>query len=73
MVVPFKVSLSLGLNFILQLNNVSLFNGSANIVPKILDTGTSAFVPVPEEAANSQVTGLLAVEHLYHQRADQSC
>lgn len=53
--------LSLGLDFTLQLNNVSLFNGSANIVPKILETGMSASVPFPKEAANSQVTGLLAV------------
>ncbi|KAJ6669788.1 hypothetical protein lerEdw1_000337 [Lerista edwardsae] len=50
-----QVFLSLGLNFILQLKNVSLFNGSANIVPKVLETGTSVSVPVPKEAANSQV------------------
>ncbi|XP_053146642.1 adhesion G-protein coupled receptor V1 isoform X4 [Hemicordylus capensis] len=50
-----QVFLFLGLNFTLELNNVSLFNGSANIVPKILETAMSASFPVPEEAANSQV------------------
>ncbi|XP_077203699.1 adhesion G-protein coupled receptor V1 isoform X3 [Paroedura picta] len=50
-----QVFLFLGLNFILELNNVSLFNGHANIVPKILETAGSVSLPVPKEAANSQV------------------
>ncbi|XP_060091685.1 adhesion G-protein coupled receptor V1 isoform X3 [Heteronotia binoei] len=50
-----QVFLFLGLNFTLKLNNVSLFNGRANIVPKILETAISVSLPVPKEAANSQV------------------
>ncbi|XP_015282612.1 PREDICTED: G-protein coupled receptor 98 [Gekko japonicus] len=50
-----QVFLFLGLNFTLELNNVSLFNGHANIVPKILETAISVSLPVPKEAANSQV------------------
>nr|XP_056705119.1 adhesion G-protein coupled receptor V1 [Euleptes europaea] len=50
-----QVFLPLGLNFTLELNNVSLFNGRANIVPKIVETAISVSLPVPKEAANSQV------------------
>ncbi|XP_061478182.1 adhesion G-protein coupled receptor V1 isoform X3 [Rhineura floridana] len=50
-----QVFLFLGLNFTLELNNVTLFNISANIVPKLLETAMSVSVPVPKEAANSQV------------------
>lgn len=61
MILFFKVFLGLGLNFTLELNNVSLSNGSANIVPKILKTAMSASLPVPKEAANSQVSRHTAV------------
>ncbi|XP_054843539.1 adhesion G-protein coupled receptor V1 [Eublepharis macularius] len=50
-----QVFLFLGLNFTLELNNVSLFNVHANTVPKILQTAISVSLPVPREAANSQV------------------
>ncbi|XP_077792347.1 adhesion G-protein coupled receptor V1 isoform X2 [Podarcis muralis] len=50
-----QVFLFLGLNFTLKLNSVTLFNISANIVPKILNTAMSVSVPIPKEAANSQV------------------
>ncbi|NXU35332.1 GPR98 protein, partial [Drymodes brunneopygia] len=45
----------LGLNFTLELTNVSLARGSAKDVPKILGTAKSAVLLIPEEAANSQV------------------
>ncbi|NXH80376.1 GPR98 protein, partial [Edolisoma coerulescens] len=45
----------LGLNFTLELTNVSLVRGSANDVPKILGIAKSAVLLIPEEAANSQV------------------
>ncbi|XP_016160310.1 PREDICTED: G-protein coupled receptor 98 [Ficedula albicollis] len=44
-----------GLNFTLELTNVSLVRGSAKDVPKILGTAKSAVLLIPEEAANSQV------------------
>ncbi|XP_032297180.1 adhesion G-protein coupled receptor V1 isoform X2 [Coturnix japonica] len=47
--------LLLGLNFTLELINVSLVRESAKDVPKILETAKSAVVLVPAEAANSQV------------------
>ncbi|KAH0628079.1 hypothetical protein JD844_008789 [Phrynosoma platyrhinos] len=47
--------LFLGLNFTLKLSNVTLFNVSAKIVPKILETAMSVSVQIPMEAANSQV------------------
>ncbi|NXO18386.1 GPR98 protein, partial [Oriolus oriolus] len=45
----------LGLNFTLELTNVSLVRGSAKDVPKILGIAKSAALLIPEEAANSQV------------------
>ncbi|XP_030367415.1 adhesion G-protein coupled receptor V1 [Strigops habroptila] len=45
----------LGLNFTLELTNVSLVTGSAKDVPKILGKAKSTILLVPEEAANSQV------------------
>ncbi|KAF1420925.1 G-protein coupled receptor 98, partial [Spheniscus magellanicus] len=45
----------LGLNFTLELINVSLVRGSAKDVPKILGKAKSAVLLIPEEAANSQV------------------
>ncbi|NXB81784.1 GPR98 protein, partial [Donacobius atricapilla] len=45
----------LGLNFTLELTNVSLVKESAKDVPKILGIAKSAVLPIPEEAANSQV------------------
>ncbi|XP_058280172.1 adhesion G-protein coupled receptor V1 [Hirundo rustica] len=45
----------LGLNFTLELTNVSLVRGSAKDVPKILGIAKSAVLLIPEEAANSQV------------------
>uniref|UniRef100_A0A8C8RXK2 Adhesion G-protein coupled receptor V1 n=1 Tax=Pelusios castaneus TaxID=367368 RepID=A0A8C8RXK2_9SAUR len=51
-----KVFLLLGLNVTLELTNATLVNGSANYVPKIiLGAAKSATLPIPEEAANSQV------------------
>ncbi|XP_062985697.1 adhesion G-protein coupled receptor V1 [Elgaria multicarinata webbii] len=50
-----QVFLFLGLNFTLELNNVTLFNVSAKSVPKILETAMSVSLPIPKEAANSQV------------------
>ncbi|KAJ7335780.1 hypothetical protein JRQ81_013721, partial [Phrynocephalus forsythii] len=50
-----KVFLSLGLNITLELKGVTLFNVSANIVPKILETAKSVSLQIPGEAANSQV------------------
>ncbi|OXB72852.1 UNVERIFIED_CONTAM: hypothetical protein H355_000852 [Colinus virginianus] len=47
--------LSLGLNFTLELINVSLVRDSAKDVPKILEKAKSAVVLIPAEAANSQV------------------
>ncbi|NXX79900.1 GPR98 protein, partial [Urocolius indicus] len=47
--------LFLGLNFTLELINVSLVRGSAKDVPKILGKAKLAVLLVPEEAANSQV------------------
>ncbi|KAM4753534.1 adhesion G-protein coupled receptor V1 isoform 2-T3 [Cyanocitta cristata] len=47
--------ISLGLNFTLELTNVSLVRGRAKDVPKILGVAKSALVLIPEEAANSQV------------------
>ncbi|XP_071587409.1 adhesion G-protein coupled receptor V1 isoform X2 [Heliangelus exortis] len=47
--------LLLGLNFTLELTDVSLVSGSAKDVPKILGKAKSAVLLVPEEAANSQV------------------
>ncbi|XP_031463513.1 adhesion G-protein coupled receptor V1-like, partial [Phasianus colchicus] len=47
--------LLLGLNFTLELINVSLVRESAKDVPKILEKAKSAVVLVPAEAANSQV------------------
>ncbi|NWV48163.1 GPR98 protein, partial [Daphoenositta chrysoptera] len=47
--------ISLGLNFTLELTNVSLVRGSAKDVPKILGIAKSAVLLIPEEAANSQV------------------
>ncbi|XP_048148598.1 adhesion G-protein coupled receptor V1 isoform X11 [Corvus hawaiiensis] len=47
--------ISLGLNFTLELTNVSLVRGRAKDVPKILGIAKSALVLIPEEAANSQV------------------
>ncbi|KFP45759.1 G-protein coupled receptor 98, partial [Chlamydotis macqueenii] len=47
--------LFLGLNFTLELINVSLVGGSAKDVPKILGKAKSAVLLIPEEAANSQV------------------
>ncbi|XP_039423368.1 adhesion G-protein coupled receptor V1 isoform X14 [Corvus cornix cornix] len=47
--------ISLGLNFTLELTNVSLVRGRAKDVPKILEIAKSALVLIPEEAANSQV------------------
>ncbi|NXL95351.1 GPR98 protein, partial [Alectura lathami] len=47
--------LLLGLNFTLELTNVSLVSGSAKDLPKILGKAKSAVVLVPAEAANSQV------------------
>ncbi|XP_053910929.1 adhesion G-protein coupled receptor V1 [Cuculus canorus] len=47
--------LLVGLNFTLELTNVSLASGSAKDVPKILGEAKSAVLLVPEEAANSQV------------------
>ncbi|XP_051498511.1 adhesion G-protein coupled receptor V1 [Apus apus] len=47
--------LLLGLNFTLELTNVSLVSGSAKDVPKILGKAKSAVLLIPEEAANSQV------------------
>ncbi|NWT12625.1 GPR98 protein, partial [Vireo altiloquus] len=47
--------LLLGLNFTLELTNVSLIRGSAKDVPKILGIAKSAVLFIPEEAANSQV------------------
>uniref|UniRef100_A0A674GVY7 Adhesion G protein-coupled receptor V1 n=1 Tax=Taeniopygia guttata TaxID=59729 RepID=A0A674GVY7_TAEGU len=45
----------LGLNFTLELTNVSLVRGSAKDVPKILGIAKSAVLLIPAEAANSQV------------------
>ncbi|XP_054253432.1 adhesion G-protein coupled receptor V1 [Indicator indicator] len=45
----------LGLNFTLELLNVTLVGGSAKDVPKILGKAKSAVLLIPEEAANSQV------------------
>ncbi|NWX37327.1 GPR98 protein, partial [Notiomystis cincta] len=45
----------LGLNFTVELTNVSLVRGSAKDVPKILEIAKSAVLLIPEEAANSQV------------------
>ncbi|XP_066038594.1 adhesion G-protein coupled receptor V1 [Chamaea fasciata] len=50
-----KAFIQLGLNFTLELTNVSLVRGSAKDVPKILGIAKSAVLLVPEEAANSQV------------------
>ncbi|XP_010072004.1 PREDICTED: G-protein coupled receptor 98-like, partial [Pterocles gutturalis] len=50
-----QACLLLGLNFTLELTNVSLVGGSAKDVPKILAKAKSAVLPIPEEAANSQV------------------
>ncbi|NXA31973.1 GPR98 protein, partial [Eudromia elegans] len=47
--------LLLGLNFTLELINVSLARGGAKDVPKILENAKSAIVLIPEEAANSQL------------------
>ncbi|XP_032062639.1 adhesion G-protein coupled receptor V1 [Aythya fuligula] len=44
-----------GLNFTLELINVSLVKGGAKDVPKILGEAKSAVLLIPEEAANSQV------------------
>nr|XP_060635554.1 adhesion G-protein coupled receptor V1-like [Anolis sagrei ordinatus] len=51
----FTVFLFLGLNFTLELKNITLVNVSAKTVPKISETGMSVSIPVPKEAANSQV------------------
>ncbi|XP_058384943.1 adhesion G-protein coupled receptor V1 [Diceros bicornis minor] len=55
--VPVKsqVFLSLGSNFTLQLVTVMLIGGRFNGMPKILQEAKSAVLPVPENAANSQV------------------
>ncbi|XP_027733793.1 adhesion G-protein coupled receptor V1 isoform X6 [Empidonax traillii] len=45
----------LGLNFTLELTNVSLVRGSAKDVPKILGKAKSVVLLIPEEAANSQI------------------
>ncbi|NXF10740.1 GPR98 protein, partial [Smithornis capensis] len=45
----------LGLNFTLELTNVSLVKGSAKDVPKILGKAKSAVLLIPKEAANSEV------------------
>ncbi|KAM9251115.1 adhesion G-protein coupled receptor V1 [Cariama cristata] len=45
----------LGLNFTVELTNVSLVRGSAKDVPKILGKAKSTVLLIPEEAANSQV------------------
>ncbi|NXF82786.1 GPR98 protein, partial [Sclerurus mexicanus] len=50
-----QVFILLGLNFTLELTNVSLVRGSAKDVPKILGKAKSAMLLIPEEAANSQV------------------
>ncbi|NWU68697.1 GPR98 protein, partial [Pterocles burchelli] len=50
-----EACLLLGLNFTLELTNVSLVGGSAKDVPKILAKAKSTVLPIPEEAANSQV------------------
>ncbi|XP_074850311.1 adhesion G-protein coupled receptor V1 [Carettochelys insculpta] len=51
-----QVFLLLGLNVTLELSNASLINGSANYIPKItIGKAKSAILPIPEEAANSQV------------------
>ncbi|XP_060617754.2 adhesion G-protein coupled receptor V1 isoform X2 [Anolis sagrei] len=50
-----QVFLFLGLNFTLELKNITLVNVSAKTVPKISETGMSVSIPVPKEAANSQV------------------
>ncbi|XP_069736689.1 adhesion G-protein coupled receptor V1, partial [Phaenicophaeus curvirostris] len=47
--------LLMGLNFTLELINVSLVSGRAKDVPRILEEAQSAVLLVPEEAANSQV------------------
>nr|XP_047904941.1 adhesion G-protein coupled receptor V1 isoform X8 [Anser cygnoides] len=47
--------LLLGLNFTLELINVSLVKGGAKDVPKILEEAKSAVLLIPEEAANSEV------------------
>lgn len=57
----FKLSLSKafllpGLNFTVELINVSLVKGGAKDVPKILGEAKSAVLLIPEEAANSQVS-----------------
>ncbi|XP_035296369.1 adhesion G-protein coupled receptor V1 isoform X3 [Cricetulus griseus] len=56
-VVPLKnqVFLLLGSNFTLQLVSVTLLSGPFYGMPTILPEAKSAVVPVPEEAANSQV------------------
>ncbi|MBZ3889709.1 G-protein coupled receptor 98, partial [Sciurus carolinensis] len=55
--VPIKnqVFLSLGSNFTLQLVTVMLLSGNFYGMPTILHEAKSAVLPVPEEAANSQV------------------
>uniref|UniRef100_G1KP04 Adhesion G-protein coupled receptor V1 n=1 Tax=Anolis carolinensis TaxID=28377 RepID=G1KP04_ANOCA len=53
--VSFQAFLFLGLNFTLELKSITLVNVSAKTVPKISETGMSVSVPVPKEAANSQV------------------
>ncbi|XP_054994600.1 adhesion G-protein coupled receptor V1 [Sorex araneus] len=50
-----QVFLSLGSNFTLQLVAVMLVGGRFSGMPKILQEAKFAVVPVPEEAANSQV------------------
>ncbi|XP_055460041.1 adhesion G-protein coupled receptor V1 [Psammomys obesus] len=56
-VVPLKnqVFLSLGSSFTLQLVSVTLLSGPFYGMPTILKEAKSAVLPIPEEAANSQV------------------
>lgn len=63
-----KAFLLLGLNFTLELTNVSLVSGSAKDVPKILGIAKSAVLLIPEEAANSQVSSLVVMSCFYHSR-----
>lgn len=63
-----KAFIFLGLNFTLELTNVSLVRGSAKDMPKILGIAKSAVLLIPEEAANSQVSSLVVVSCSYHRR-----
>jgi hypothetical protein len=63
-----QVFLSLGSNFTLQLVSVRLLSGPFYGIPTILQEAKNAILSVPEEAANSQVTGPGCSSQVNHKR-----